>query len=108
MFWRFDHAANAKAAELDMRRATVVYFGDARVGTTLMQTAPTLAIDLPHRALVWFDARGETWLGCNDPTWLARRHGIADDGSIPKIAALRSQSIREAAGGESERGVDSL
>lgn len=35
----------------------------------------TLGIDLPLKALVWQDEAGATWLGYNDPAWLAHRHG---------------------------------
>jgi uncharacterized protein (DUF302 family) len=40
-----------------------------------MQTAQTIGIDLPLRALVWEDEAGVTRLSYNDPGWLARRHG---------------------------------
>jgi uncharacterized protein (DUF302 family) len=41
-----------------------------------MQTAQTLGIDLPLKALVWQDAESKTWITYNDPTWLAKRHGV--------------------------------
>jgi uncharacterized protein (DUF302 family) len=72
---RVDHAAAASAVGLALRPTEVVIFGNPRAGTPLMQAAQTMGIDLPLRALVWRDEGGRTWLGYNDPAWLARRHG---------------------------------
>jgi len=44
-----------------------------------MQSAQTIAIDLPLKILVWQDATGATWLSYNDPSWLAKRHGVNAD-----------------------------
>ena len=55
----------------------VLVFGSPKGGTPLMQAAQTLGIDLPLKALVWQDGAGKTWIGYNDPKWLARRHGVA-------------------------------
>jgi uncharacterized protein (DUF302 family) len=46
-----------------------------------------MGIDLPLRALVWRDETGRTWLGYNDPAWLARRHG-AEAGHEPALRAM--------------------
>jgi uncharacterized protein (DUF302 family) len=35
-----------------------------------------IRIDLPLKVLVWQDASGKTWLSYNDPSWLAKRHGL--------------------------------
>ena len=74
-----DHAAAAKAVGLELRPADVVIFGNPKAGTPLMQVAPTMAIDLPLRALVWQDEAGAVWLSYNTPAWLAGRHGVAVD-----------------------------
>ena len=29
------------------------------------------------KALVWQDADGKVWLSYNEPSWLAKRHGLA-------------------------------
>jgi uncharacterized protein (DUF302 family) len=76
LFARIDHAAGAKAAGLSLPPTDLLIFGNAKAGTPLMQSAQTLGIDLPLKALVWQDAAGRTWLSFNDPDWLARRHGV--------------------------------
>ena len=53
--------------------------GNAKGGTPLMQSAQTIGIDLPLKALVWQDAAGDTWLSYNDPGWLAKRHGLGHE-----------------------------
>jgi uncharacterized protein (DUF302 family) len=75
-----DHAAAVEKAGLGLRPTEVVIFGDPRAGTPLIETAQTMGIDLPRRALVWKDEAGPTQLSYNDPAWLARRHG-ADVGN---------------------------
>jgi uncharacterized protein (DUF302 family) len=79
VFARIDHAAGASGAGLSLRPTEVLIFGNARAGTPLMQSAQTIGIDLPLKALVWQDASGTTWLSYNDPAWLAGRHGLSGE-----------------------------
>jgi len=46
---------------------------------SLMQSAQTIGIDLPLKALVWQDEAGTTWLSYKDPGWLAKRHGLGQE-----------------------------
>ena len=85
IFARIDHGAAAAKAALELRPTVVLIFGNARAGTRLMQMVPTIAIDLPLKAVVWQDETGATWLGYNDPVWIARRHGVVDDRSIDLV-----------------------
>ena len=86
VFCRVDHAAGAIAAGMQLRPTTVVIFGNAKGGTPLMQASQTIGIDLPLKVLTWEDAGGQTWLGYNDPVWLAERHGIQAQGATPANA----------------------
>jgi uncharacterized protein (DUF302 family) len=76
VFARVDHAAGAAAVGLSLRPTELLMFGNAKGGTPLMQAVQTIGIDLPLKALVWQDASGDTWLSYNDPSWLAKRHGL--------------------------------
>jgi len=49
-------------------------FGSPKGGTPLMQSAQTIGIDLPLKALVWEDAEGHVWLSYNDPAWVVQPH----------------------------------
>ena len=65
----------------------LLIFGNARGGTPLMQSVQTIGIDLPLKALVWQDAAGDTWLSYNDPSWLAKRHGLGPEAAAA-VSAL--------------------
>jgi uncharacterized protein (DUF302 family) len=94
VFARIDHAAGANEAGLSMRPTEVLIFGNAKGGTPLMQSTQTIGIDLPLKALVWQDEAGTTWLSYNDPSWLAKRHGLGQEveavvnGMTATLAAL--------------------
>jgi uncharacterized protein (DUF302 family) len=87
VFARIDHAAGAAAAGMPLRPTEVIVFGNAKAGTPLMQSAQALGIDLPLKALVWQDADGVTWLSCNDPGWLVKRHGL-DPATLAPVHAM--------------------
>ncbi|WP_426614239.1 DUF302 domain-containing protein [Bradyrhizobium sp. McL0616] len=76
VFAHIDHAAGASAVGLPLRSTDLLIFGAAKGGTPLMQSMQTIGIDLPLKVLVWQDETGATWLGYNDPAYLARRHGL--------------------------------
>lgn len=89
LFARIDHTANAAKAELELKPTQVILFGNPKAGTPLMNCAPTVAIDLPQKALFWEDNNGDTWLGYNDPSYLKARHDIVDcDPVLEKISGL--------------------
>jgi len=52
-----------------------------------MQAAPTVAIDLPLKALFWEDADGKAWLTYNDPQYLQQRHNFPAE-LLPNIAGV--------------------
>jgi uncharacterized protein (DUF302 family) len=79
VFAHVDHAAGAAAVGLPLRPTDLLIFGNAKGGTPLMQLDQTIGIDLPLKALVWQDASGTTWLSYNDPSWLAKRHDLANE-----------------------------
>jgi uncharacterized protein (DUF302 family) len=80
VFAHIDHAAGAAEVGLGLRPTDLLIFGNAKGGTPLMQSIQTIGIDLPLKALVWQDASGSTWLSYNDPSWLAKRHGLGPEG----------------------------
>jgi uncharacterized protein (DUF302 family) len=90
VFTEIDHAAAAKKFGLDMRPRTVIVFGNPKFGTPVMQKTPTLAIDVPPKALVWQDDDGKVWLTYNSAEYLGKtiyaRHGLPDPPSTPALA----------------------
>ena len=74
VFARINHAAGAEKIGKTLRPTELVIFGNPKVGTPLMQCSQSIAIDLPQKALIWEDDKGQVWLTYNDPQYLAKRH----------------------------------
>ena len=87
MFALIDHSGEAAKAGLAMRPTKLLIFGNPKGGTPLMQAAPTAAIDLPLKALIWEDVDGRVRLTYNDPAYLAQRHHIPAE-LVPNIAGV--------------------
>lgn len=76
VFALIDHAQEAEKAGLELRPTTVIIFGDPLAGTPLMAAFPSLAIDLPLKALIWQESEGVVLVACNSPHYLRTRHGL--------------------------------
>jgi len=88
IFARVDHSGEAEKAGLKMRPTQLLIFGSPKAGTPLMVASPTLAIDLPLKALAWEDTDGAVWLSYNTPEYLKQRHNIPDE-FVKNIAVIR-------------------
>jgi uncharacterized protein (DUF302 family) len=98
VFARVDHAAGAAEVGLSLRPTELLIFGNARGGTPLMQSNQTVGIDLPLKVLVWQDASGDTWLSYNEPSWIAKRHGLGHeaDATVNAMSAALDAIARAA------------
>jgi len=79
VFAVIDHSGEAEEVGLKMRPTKVLIFGSPKGGTPLMVAAPSLAIDLPLKALVAEDAEGKVSVTYNDPRYLHERHGVPEE-----------------------------
>jgi len=79
LFIRIDHSANTSKVDYDLRPTELLIFGNPKVGGPLMHSAQSIGIDLPFKALIWEDKEGQVWLGYNEPTYLAKRHGVKEN-----------------------------
>ena len=79
LFALIDHSGEAEKAGLKMPPTKLLIFGNPKGGTPAMLAAPTIAIDLPLKVLVWEDAAGEAWISFNDPAYLQKRHNVPGD-----------------------------
>jgi uncharacterized protein (DUF302 family) len=95
IFARIDHSGEAEKAGLKMRSTQLLIFGSPKQGTPLMVASPTLAIDLPLKALAWEDASGKVWLSYNAPEYLRQRHNIPDEllKNISGVGALLQKAL---------------
>jgi uncharacterized protein (DUF302 family) len=92
LFGDIDFAGDAGRAGVSMRPMRQLVFGSPRAGTPLVIAAPTVALDLPLRVLIFEDARGAVWLAYNDAEYLRERHQLADSllsaiSVIPELVA---------------------
>jgi uncharacterized protein (DUF302 family) len=96
IFARIDHSGEAEKAGLTMRPTELLIFGSPKAGTPLMVASPTLAIDLPLKALAWEDAEGKVWLSYNSPEYLKKRHAIPDEllKNIAGAGALLENAVK--------------
>lgn len=76
LFAIVDHSGEAAKAGMRMPPTKLAIFGNPKAGTPLMLAAPSSAIDLPLKLLIWEDARGKVWLSYNSPEYLQERHGL--------------------------------
>jgi len=76
LFALVDHSGEAAKAGLTMRPTKLLIFGSPKAGTPVMLAAPSIAIDLPLKILVWEDADGKVWVSYNAPEYLRERHNV--------------------------------
>jgi len=89
LFALIDHSGEAAKAGLKMRPTKLLIFGNPKSGTPVMQAAPTSAIDLPLKILVWEDAQGNVWVTYNSPVYLQERHGVPQE-LLPNIGLIEA------------------
>jgi uncharacterized protein (DUF302 family) len=96
VFAHIDFSGDAAKVGLQMRAAQLLIFGNPKSGTPVMIASPSIALDLPLKALAWEDAQGQVWLSYNAPEYLKERHGLRDEllKNIAGVGAL----IESAAG----------
>jgi uncharacterized protein (DUF302 family) len=95
VFTVIDHSGEAEKVGLKMRPTKVVIFGNPKGGTPLMVAAPSLAIDLPLKALVAEDESGKTWITYNSPEYLKQRHGVPEElvKNIAVVGPLTAKAV---------------
>jgi len=86
VFAVIDHSAEASQVGLQLRKTTLVLFGNPPAGTPVMVAAPLAALDLPLKVLVWTD-NGQTKVSYYGPAALAARYGLSAD-LAAKLAAI--------------------
>ena len=94
---RIDHAANAEGADLELRPTQLLVFGNPELGTQLMQAEQAVGIDLPQKFLAWEAEDGTVYLGWNDPSLLAERHGLEDQDEVLDQVSMALETLAEGA-----------
>jgi len=96
LFAVIDHSGAAEKVGIKMRPTRLLIFGSPKAGTPLMLAAPSIAIDLPLKILVWEDEQGKVWASYNSPDYLKQRHGLPEEllANIAVVEALAAQAGR--------------
>jgi uncharacterized protein (DUF302 family) len=79
LFALIDHDGEAEKVGMKMPPTKLLIFGSPRAGTPLMLAAPSIAIDLPLKILIWEDTGGKVWVSYNSPVYLQERHGLPQE-----------------------------
>jgi uncharacterized protein (DUF302 family) len=95
LFALIDHSGEAEKVGMKMPPTKLLSFGSPKAGTPLMLAAPSIAIDLPLKILVWQDGQGKVWLSYNSPEYLKDRHGLPAD-LLPNIAVVKTLAAKAA------------
>jgi uncharacterized protein (DUF302 family)/uncharacterized membrane protein YidH (DUF202 family) len=93
LFALVDHSGEAEKAGLKMLPTKLLIFGSPKAGTPLMLAAPSVAIDLPLKILVWEDSSGKIWSSYNSSTYLQERHGFPRD-LLENISVVESLAAK--------------
>ena len=95
LFAIVDHSGEAQLAGLQMPNTKLVIFGSPKAGTPLMLAAPSIAIDLPLKILIWEDTDRNVWVGYNSPEFLSNRHHLPAE--LSKVLAAAAAMATQAA-----------
>ena len=95
LFALVDHSGEAEKAGMKMRLTKLFIFGNPKAGTPVMLAAPSSAIDLPLKILIWEDARGKAWVTYNSPAYLQKRHSIPLE-LLPSISVIETLAKKAA------------
>jgi len=79
LFALVDHSGEAEKVGMKMNPTKLLIFGNPKAGTPLMLAAPSIAIDLPLKILVWEDSQRKVWISYNGAEYLRKRHGFPQD-----------------------------
>jgi len=95
LFALVDHSGEAAKAGMKMRPTKLLIFGNPKAGTPVMLAAPSSAIDLPLKILVWEDDQGKVWITYNSPSYLQERHNLRSE-LLPNIAVIETLAVKAA------------
>lgn len=94
LFALIDHSGEAEKIGMKMRPTKLFIFGNPQGGTPLMLAAPSSAIDLPLKILIWEDANQKVWISYNSLAYLQERHGLPEElmANIAVVEMLAAQA----------------
>ncbi len=93
IFGRIDYVAIAATQAAKVKPSQLLLFGRGNALQSLLSVAPTLALDLPLKALVWEGEGGKVWVSYNTAEFLKDRHSAQGVDSVLKQITERTASF---------------
>jgi uncharacterized protein (DUF302 family) len=84
VFAEIDQQRLGAGASLQIRRSTLLLFGNPPLGVQFLQANPLAGLDWPVRMLVTEDAGGHVWIAWTDFAFIADRYTLS--GLAPQLA----------------------
>lgn len=98
VFAEIDQQRLGAGANLQIRRSTLLLFGNPPLGVQFLQANPLAGLDWPVRMLVTEDTAGRVWIAWTDFAFIADRYAItgleAQLGMATQVAASVASSAR--------------
>jgi uncharacterized protein (DUF302 family) len=95
LFALIDHSGEAEKVGMKMPPTKLLIFGSPKAGTPLMLAAPSIALDLPLKILVWEDPQAKVWASYDSPVYLQKRHNLPQD-MVQNIAVVETLAAKAA------------
>jgi uncharacterized protein (DUF302 family) len=95
LFALVDHSGEAAKVGMKMPDTKLLIFGNPKAGTPLMLAAPSIALDLPLKILVWEDSAGKVWVSYNSAEYLKDRHNLPPE-LLANIAVVETLAAKAA------------
>jgi uncharacterized protein (DUF302 family) len=96
-FDAIDQSDLGAAADLSIRRSTLLLFGNPPLGVQFLQSNPLAGLDWPVRMLVVEDQDASVWVAWTDFEFIGRRYRLADRGAQLAMARDVAASIAASA-----------
>ncbi len=96
IIFELDHQSNASSVDLSLSPTRIIFFGNPKLGTPLMQSGTFTGLDLPQKILV-SESNGEVSVSYNDPYYLKERHNIEGQDNVLQKVAQALDTITSAA-----------
>jgi uncharacterized protein (DUF302 family) len=79
IFARIDQQREAEAVGLTLRPTELLIFGNPKAGTPIMDSVPSITIDLPLKVAAWQREDGTTVIAYSGAEYLRSRHGLTPE-----------------------------
>jgi uncharacterized protein (DUF302 family) len=96
VFALINHSGNANMVDMKLNESKMVIFGNAKLGTALMQQDMTVGLDLPLRILVYKDTDGVVKMAYRDGSWLENKHILNAPKKVKKINKAMAIFVKRA------------